>query len=182
MTGSDFLENINNIDDDLISEAENWVRPKARKMRILVEAANAAACLCLVIGLALGYTKEKNLSIDNGVLCGCVLLPGADEIYPTVMVNGELYEWLLGRALIDELPVGSVYCGKIYHTSKATPENDCEFASVFSVSGRIFTDPDKDLVYLELTTDWLENQIVIFEPISVSERYRYHNGEHTAAD
>lgn len=176
MTGLEFIGNINCIDDDLIFEAENWVRSKARKIRYMVGAGISAACLCLAIGLAVNYSKERDNPIDGDRLSGCLMLPGADEIYPTIMVDGTLYEWLLGKAIIDELPVGSVYYGKIYHTNGTTPENNCEFVSVFSVSGRIFVDPNEDLVYLELTTDWLEKQIIIFEPISTSERYQYQMG------
>ena len=177
MTGSGFIEDINYIDDDLIFEAEYWVRPKARNLRIIAAAAVSAACLCLVIGLTLVFPKEKEPPVDEGRL-GCGLMfPGADEIYPTIMVNGELYEWRFGKAIIEALPVGSVYYGKINHMiGLTTPEYDRDFVSVFSASGRIFVDPNEDLVYLELTTDWLENTIVIFEPISVSERYQYQMG------
>ena len=176
MTGSEFIENINFVDDSLIFEAENWVRPKKRKIRYVFGAAVAAACLCLTIGFAVNYFGERNPPIEDDKPQAGGVLPGDNEIYPTIMVDGTLYEWLLGIALIDELPVGSTYYGKINHTNATTPENDCEFVSVFPASGRIFVDPNKDLVYLELTTDWLEKQLVIFEPISTSERYQYEMG------
>ena len=177
MTGLEFIENVNFVDDGIIFEAENWVRSKTRKIRYVVSAAVAAACLCLTIGFAVTYSKERNPPIEEGgEIEGCTVLPGSDEIYPTIMVDGTLYEWLLGKALIDELPVGSIYYGKIKHTNGMTPENDREFVSVFQASGRIFVDPNENLVYLELTTDWLEKQLVIFEPISTSERYQYEIG------
>lgn len=36
-------------------------------------------------------------------------LPGADEIYPMVMVEGSLYEWRRGRAVLDNLPDSAEY-------------------------------------------------------------------------
>lgn len=188
MTGTEFLENINYIDDELISEAERWTRRRSRKIGIIIGAAAAAACLCLAIGLTSGLAKEKDPPIGGDIPFGGVLpgkeddilfgelLPGQNEIYPTIMVDGTLYEWLWGKAVIDELPVGSTYYGKIKHTSRTTPENDCEFVSVFPASGRIFVDPNEDLLYLELTTDWLDRKIITFEPISESERYQYQHG------
>lgn len=176
MTGFEFIENVSFVDDSIIFEAENWVRSKPHKIRYAVSAAVAAACLCLTIGLAVNYSKERNPPIEDDKPQIEGVLPGSEEIYPTIMVDGTLYEWLLGKALIDELPVGSTYYGKINHTNATTPENDCEFVSVFPASGRIFVDPNKNLVYLELTTDWLEKQLVIFEPISISERYQYEMG------
>jgi len=176
MTGLEFIGNINYIDDSLIFEAENWVRSKAHKIKYMVGAAITAACLCLTIGLTVNYSKDKNPQIDNSGSIGCNMIPGGDEIYPTIMVDGTLYEWHLGIALIDELPVGSTYYGKIKHTDGTTPENDCELVSVFSANGRIFVNHSLNLVYLELTTDWLEKQLVIFEPISTSQRYQYEMG------
>lgn len=46
---SDFalLKNINDIDDDLVFEAENWKRPKARRIKIAVIAAAAAVIALL---------------------------------------------------------------------------------------------------------------------------------------
>ncbi len=171
MTGIGFMECISYVDDDLIFEAENWVRSKARKIGYTVGAGILAACLCLTIGLTVNYSKNRNNPIESNVSAAGTL-PGADEIYPTIMVNGTLYEWHFGVALVDELPVGSTYYGEIKHTNGTVPENDCDFVSTFGVSGRIFLDPNKDLIYLELTTDWLEKQLVIFEPQATSERYQ----------
>lgn len=169
MTGIGFIESINYVDDELILEAENWVRSKARKISYTVGAGVLAACLCLTIGLTMNYAENR--TINNAGNVGNTI-PGADKIYPTIMVNGTRYEWLLGKALLDELPVGSTYYGQINHSNATTPESDCEFVSVFLASGRIFVDPDKNLVYLELTTEWLDRQLVIFEPQSTSERYQ----------
>lgn len=203
MTGFEFLENISSIDDDLIFEAENWVDHKPRNLKILAGiAAAAAACLCFTAGLSVGSSHEKNdgflvfgasggsvdnsdnssdvVNVDPGgeeILWGpCPTLPGADEIYPTIMVNGKLYEWKQGRAVIDEwdLPKGCVYRGKIYYMpGKTVPEANQEFVSAFNTSGLIFIDPEEDLVYLQITTSWLDRKFVIFEPVETSERYKY---------
>lgn len=171
MTGIGFMESINYVDDDLIFEAENWVRSKSRKICYTVGAGILAACLCLAIGLTVNSAQNRNNSIESNVIGGSTL-PGADEIYPTIMVNGTLYEWRFGVALVDELPIGSTYYGKINHTNGTVPENDCELVCTFAASGRIFTDPGEDIIYLELTTSWLEKQLIIFEPQETSERYQ----------
>lgn len=171
MTGLEFMESINYVDDDLVFEAENWVRSNASKKRYMFGAAIVAACLYLTIGLSTNYAQWGNHLAEKDELNGC-LIPGGNEIYPTIMVDDILYEWRFGVALIDELPVGSIYYGRIKHTNGTTPENNCELVSVFSASGRIFVDPNKDLIYLELSTDWLEKQLVIFEPRSTSDRYQ----------
>lgn len=69
MNGLAFLENINTvIDDDLIFEAENWVRPKAHSSKYIVDIAIVAACLCLTIGLSLGLSDKKDpIKIDNSI-------------------------------------------------------------------------------------------------------------------
>ncbi len=171
MTGIGIIESINYVDDDLIFEVENWVRSKERKIGYMVGAGILAACLCLTIGLTVNSAKERNNSIESNVINGSTL-PGADEIYPTIMVNSTLYEWRFGVALVNELPIGSTYYGEIKHTNGTTPENDCELVCTFAASGRIFTDPGEDIIYLELTTSWLEKQLIIFEPQETSERYQ----------
>lgn len=90
-------------------------------------------------------------------------LMGGTEIYPMVMVEGHLYEWRFGRA-IGGRPSDSVYYGEINHVDGKTPTEDCDFVSVFSVSGQIYTVPgNNDCVYLYLTTDWIENKNVAFD-------------------
>ena len=92
-------------------------------------------------------------------------LYGADQVYPTVMVDGALYEWHRGSAIsFSGLPEGSEYYGEISHTEAETPDADGEFASLFPVSGAIYTVPGDDtVVYLKLTTDWMENAVVRFD-------------------
>ena len=92
-------------------------------------------------------------------------LYGADQVYPTVMVDGALYEWHRGSAIsFSGLPEGSEYYGAISHTDAETPTKDGEFASLFPVSGAIYTVPGDDTaVYLQLTTDWMEDSVVRFD-------------------
>ena len=163
MNGLAFLENINNvIDDDLIVEADLWVRHKARIPKIFI--ITISACLCIIVGLifVISYRPAIPMTSPPADISN---LPGSDIIYPTVMVNGGLYEWRQGNAEIDTLPVGSVYYGKINHSDNSTPKNDCEFVSVFTANGEVFVDQTIDLVYIIITTDWLDNKIVVFEPV-----------------
>ena len=93
-------------------------------------------------------------------------LTGMSKIYPTVKVNGQLYRWK--RMLIEDFPENAVHHGDVKYVYGKTPRKDCEFMSVFVVSGEIYTVPDNDeWVYLRLTTDlspdWLNETVVIFE-------------------
>ena len=92
-------------------------------------------------------------------------LYGADQVYPTVMVNGALYEWHKGDAIrFSGLPDGCEEYGEVSHTDADTPRSDGEFASLFQVSGTIYTLPGReDVVYLLLTTDWMEDTVVQFD-------------------
>lgn len=94
-------------------------------------------------------------------------LPGADEIYPSVQVEGKLYEWRMGAAILDELPEASAYYAGIEHISESTPGGDGEFASTFDAAGDIYTvSEDDSCVYLVLSTDWMENTVVVFDRVS----------------
>ena len=93
-------------------------------------------------------------------------LPGADEIYPSVLVSGKLYEWRRGAAILDELPQSSNYCASIEHTNGNILVEDGEFVSTFDVTGDIYTVPEDDsCVYLVLSTNWTENAVVIFDKV-----------------
>jgi hypothetical protein len=126
-----------------------------------------AACLCLVI---FGVTMWNSAQIHTVTTAGNTTgtLPGADEIYPTVMVEGRFYEWRRGAAICSELPEGCVYYGELVHIEGETPNDNKEFVSVFSASGQIYTVPQTDnVVYLCLTTDWLENTVVAFDLVDL---------------
>lgn len=111
----------------------------------------------------INVNQEKNANNPEGA---DETLLGASEIYPTVMVDGHLYEWRRGKAL-HYLPSDSIYYGEINHIDGKKPTKNCEFVSVFSVSGKIYTVSDNiDYVYLQLTTDWMEETTVIFDLIS----------------
>ena len=93
-------------------------------------------------------------------------LTGMSKIYPTVKVNGQYYRWKMTTIL--EPPENSAYYGDVKYVYGKNPRKDCEFMSVFVVSGEIYTVPDNDeYVYLRLTTDltpeWLNETVVIFE-------------------
>ncbi len=131
---------------------------------------NKVAVVAIVISLLLvsssyivitSYIKSTK-TIDRNINHEGTL-PGTSEIYPTVMVDGRLYEWRRGRA-IGGRPKDSVYYGEINHVDGKKPTENCDFVSVFSVSGQIYTVPGiTDCVYLCLTTDWMENKNVTFD-------------------
>lgn len=109
-------------------------------------------------------------------------LPGADVIYPTVLVGGECYQWRRGLAVMNEDVVNNstsdpneflknmVFYGEIIKGSSDHPEQDRELACVFDVFGSIYLDPnDENVVYLWLTTDWLEDGVIAFDRVNSSE-------------
>ena len=113
---------------------------------------------------------EENESQNSDDIVGGPTLPGALEIYPTVMVAGELYKW--GKVYDwdtvtqtqGDLPEESVFYGELTHVEGDTPENNCEFVSTFQVSGQIYTlSNNPDEVLLCLTTDWMTNENTIIE-------------------
>ncbi len=94
-------------------------------------------------------------------------LPGADEIYPTVMVEEELYEWRHGKAILEKLPDNSTHYASIEHSDKEIPSENNEFVSTFDATGDIYTIPnDNSCVYLRISTDWMEESVVIFDKVS----------------
>ena len=94
-------------------------------------------------------------------------LPGADEIYPTVMVEGQLYEWRRGSAILDKLPDSSNYEANIEHSNEKIPTGNYEFVYTFEVTGEIYTNPDDNsCVYLLISTDWIQEGVVAFDKVS----------------
>lgn len=157
MTNEKLYEVLGDINETHVQEAREY---RKTKKPVWLKWGAMAACLCLVIGLAmpaaLKILKPKDDSAGT--------LIGAAEIYPTVMVNGQLYEWRKGAAIRAELPNNSAYYGEVTHVEGKTPTNDCEFVSVFSVSGQIYTISESDeCVYLCLTTDWMNETVVVFD-------------------
>ncbi len=116
-------------------------------------------------------TEENNYGM-TGDITGEPTLPGAEVLYPTVMVDGKLYEWRRGSAILNAYIKddtfflnNSDYYGEIKKTEKKRPEADCELTCLFDVEGKIYTIPDEKYIYLVLTTDWLEDAIVVFDEI-----------------
>ena len=157
MRKEDFAEVLGDINENYIQEAETI---KRSKKPVWPKWGAMAACLCLVIGL----TMPTVLNMLNPKDDSAGTLMGDTEIYPTVMVDGQLYEWRKGAAIRAELPNNSAYYGEVTHVEGKTPRNNCEFVSVFSVSGQIYTISENDeCVYLCLTTDWLNETVVVFD-------------------
>ena len=110
------------------------------------------------------YTEVEKY-ITYAPVVGKSPLTGGTDIYPTVMVEGQRYKWK--TTSLEDVPDDGVYYGEVSYVYGKTPTKDCEFMSVFMVSGQIYTIPGNDeLVYLRLTTDlspdWLNEEVVIF--------------------
>lgn len=110
------------------------------------------------------YTEVEKY-ITYAPVVGVSPLTGGTDIYPTVMVEGQRYRWK--SVPLEDVPDDGVYYGDVTYVYGETPKKDCEFMSVFMVSGQIYTIPGNDeSVYLRLTTDltpgWLNETVVIF--------------------
>jgi len=114
-------------------------------------------CLCILAAGFLFWQNQKDKVISN-----CSPLH-EDKIYPTVMIGGKLYEWRRGASVCEEMPEDCLYYRQVMHVVKEKPERDCEFASVFSVSGDIFTIPGGECAYLRLSMDWMTDRVIIFD-------------------
>ena len=91
---------------------------------------------------------------------GCTL-PGATEINPAVMVNGQVYTWA-GMAN-SGIPDGYNYVSDLTHIEGDVLSEDGQFISTFEARGQIYSHPDRpDRVYIQITTDWLQEKLVQF--------------------
>lgn len=160
MNRKDLFNSFNEIDEQLLERSEiarkNTI-PNWKKWGFLA----SCFCIAVIIIITLGMFRfHKNN--------GSGTLPGAEEIYPTVMVNGKLYEWYNGEgnAIYGELPDNCEFYGEINHTKENIPKKNCEFASVFDVRGEIYTTSGNEFIFLKLTTSWTENTVVKFELIN----------------
>ena len=124
-----------------------------------------AALLCLLLLTACSEPTGE-----------CTWYAAHGGIEPVLMVDGALYHWARlngtgvpletedGHVLPTYLPQGYEAAGALGPVSKEAPEADLQIQAGFDVTGVVFTDPDRPLVvYVHLTTDWLEDTYVRFE-------------------
>ena len=143
----------------------------------------------LIVGLIARYFVRSHMREPDLVDIGDTL----GRINPTILVNGEYYEWRNGNAILyrqfaEEEPdwekeKGMIYYGKIKKCRHDLPRKDREFAADFKASGTIFLDPGfDDIVYLKIKTDWLEDKFVIFDRITEEEALNGGKTEYTEWD
>lgn len=154
MNKKDLYNNSNKIDDALPERPETT---KKKRINIWIKCMAAVVGFYIVmLGTMVWYEFYKEQHPMTGDEHSYFY-----EIYPTVMVDGEFYEW---DSICRKLPEDCVFYGEINHTTKNVPLNNCEFVSVFSAEGEIYTTPDEACVYLKLTTYWLNDTVVKFIP------------------
>jgi len=162
MTSEKLYDVLGNIRETHIHEAR--ICRRSRK-RIWLRWGALAACLMLVVLAGTMALQNRNTTPEPSA----GTLPGAQTIYPTVMAAGQHYEWRKGAAICASLPDTAVYYGEVTHVPGEMPVNDCEFVSVFPASGSIYTVPESDhCIYLCLTTDWMEDVVVIFDRVETN--------------
>lgn len=160
MNRKDLYQSMNQIDDDILERSEVQ---KKKTTSVWLKWGAMAVCLCLVVSLVIPIVVNTIKPKDDSA----GTLMGDTEIYPTVMVDGQLYEWRKGAAICEGLPNDSVYYGELTHIDGQNPTRDGEFVSIFSVSGQIYTISENDAcVYLCLTTDWLNETVVVFDLVT----------------
>lgn len=149
------------VNDDILARSKSVIRRKKRS--IWIKWGIITACLCFII-FGLTIWNKVQIQPDNSANT----LLGADKIYPTIMIQGHLYEWRKGAAICNELPDDCIYYGELIHVEGEMPNNNSEFVSVFSVSGQIYTMSKTDtVIYLCLTTDWMEKTVVAFDIVEL---------------
>lgn len=160
MNRKDLFNSFNEIDESLLERSET-----ARKNKIPIWHKWGVLASCFFLAVIL-ITTSCIIGLNRNK--GSGTLQGAEEIYPTVMVNGKLYEWYKGEgnAIQGGLPNDCKFYGEICHTKENIPKKNCEFSSAFDVRGEIYTTSGNDFIFLKLTTSWTENTVVKFELIN----------------
>lgn len=123
--------------------------------------------IILIIFSLFGVVNKTNrVRIAGGDDCGT--LPGADEIYPSVMYQGTIYYWKQMAGPVTKLPQGILpdgyeFGGSIEYTDSGEITEELQFTATFDASGKLFyKEEEPDRVCICLTTYWLDNCYVIF--------------------
>lgn len=151
MNRKDLYQSFNNVEDNNLERSETGA---FKRNRMLIKWVSIAACFCLIVSGVIIWVRNE----EPTPTAGC--MDFFYDIYPTVMVNGELYQWETG---CNFMPKGCVYYGEIKHVTTEAPRKNCELASVFDIEGQIYT-YEGVYVYVCATTDWLDEQIIWFVP------------------
>ena len=168
------LDLIGQLDEKIIDEATKPFKKRRVHIFYLASAAIAvivAILLCVIIGGTILKIKRSNHEERIGESSGTI--PGADEIYPTILIDGNYYEWKRGRAILMDyagrpLPLSgeTEYYGEIIHTDNDYPTMDKELVCTFNVTGSVYINPkEKSSIYLVISTDWMTDTVVVFDLI-----------------
>lgn len=173
----ELLDYVGSIDAMLIDEAYDGLK----KRKQYAQSRNVCLLVAVVFALILLPVCKycfSRVALESQEDSGCNTLPGASEIYPTIQVDGEFYQWRMGRAVMNfdayaqttydpELFLKDMnYYGEIIKGNEDSPKQDRELACVFDASGSIYLDPDdEEVVYLWLTTDWFEDGVIAFDRV-----------------
>lgn len=92
-----------------------------------------------------------------------------EELHPTLMFQGEYYEWYEGRPRLLEK---SEYYGELTQVKGDVPTKDGEIVFPFDVAGEIYTVPgDSDWLYVVVTSEegGYDNAVAKFQRVEESE-------------
>lgn len=114
------------------------------------------------------FFPNNNQDEDLNSFLGGSTLPGATDINPAVMYNGNIYYWESMAGPSYKLPQGSLpkgyeNVGDIIYSSSENLTEELQFTATFDATGQLYYNKDNpDNVYISITTYWLENAYVKF--------------------
>lgn len=153
------------IEDDILIDSEyKTVKPYFNRKKSIYYVACFSAFICLMVIIVPIILIKTASSIQNG--CS---LPGALEINPAVMYDGDIYYWkcLAGPASKlpqGELPKGYKYVGDIEYNNKGKLTKDFQFIAKFKATGQLYYNiDDPNTVCICITTYWLDKTYVLFQ-------------------
>jgi hypothetical protein len=138
-----------------------------RYLNALLPLLTLAAILLTTCG-SQGETPEQPMEIQPPPAIDIIpgdspALPGADEIYPAVYLNGQSYYWKRLFQL-NYLPDEYRLIGNIVFIAGDAPKEDLQFTAAFNASGKAYyDDAEPDKIVICLTTAWMADQYVIFD-------------------
>ena len=147
----------NEIDDELLERSE---KTEHKKSIIKIKWVIPAACFCII---AFGFILMSRF--DFAAQLSGIVQSDDTEIYATVMVNGELYEWHRDAIIYEVLPSDSIFYGNLISTDNDFPQNDCEVVSEIFIEGKIYTTSNQNHIYLVISTTLYEGVVVKFDVV-----------------
>lgn len=183
MKSDKLLDAMEHISDDKILDAKHGkVKNKVNWTKII----SIAACVaCIVAGSVKGFTYFASQNGADGQTEGaaenltagdaCDELPGG--LVPTISYNGKVYYW----TGLSDIPDYFEKAADTEASAGKTETANLEMKAGFEAEGNIYANAEyPEVIYVEMTTDWLTNEIVRFvtKELGDCERIAYQNKQY----